>query len=347
MSEIQNENDKAINEYLNGQRSIDDLTEQQMEQAYKMVEDTGSLQKSVEVAEKEVVQDVKPEEVKEVSGGEQDIHKKLYQAQVEANKYKQQLESREKKLERLYKDEEYRNQELGISKKQVLDPTVDRLSDEYLGKIEFLEEKVNKLLKHNETLEEKYKREEEERELRQEQDALFDEVSRIQAEFPQLKTSVNFQKFDSDFIAWKRSIGEENAVKYLNDEKYRQEADRQGYKPSFKFEDVDKALKIYDAVGKYRKNKSAGYKTSLSLEFKDSQYYNELMKEKYSKHINADGDALSNKYREISSQPTVITRQSAPSSTDTIESVTAELERGVSNARLKEIEKFINKITGN
>jgi hypothetical protein len=316
--EIQKVNEEAVQKYFAGDLTVEDLTEEQVDLAAD--KELASLESGEDVG---VKQPQEPEKIEEtqaqpelvepkeaVSTIEEDIvpfsqHEKLRDTLAQANREKQLRENAEREIARLKAEAE---------KSKVNNDDRDLLDDDYLRKIDKIDELEKKLLER----EARDAEADEANRKTQEQLDLFGEIQKLQTDFPSLKTSENFQSIDSKFTAWQNLAknGNVDVDKYLNDKAYRDVADSKGYKLDIAETDIPNMLTIYDTYSNYKTNKDAGYKTSLTREFKDSSTYEELMKAKYGSHQQADDDALAAKIKERSLEADIMapgSNASAPS----------------------------------
>jgi hypothetical protein len=333
MNEIQNteENDKAINEYLNGQRDLDSLTEDQVDIAVEREFEKAEAETANVSTEQPVIEDNKTEETKDdltASIAPADQNAKLAEALARANKAEQLYKDRESKLKSLKEDPSYRTKFFGEEIKTEIDPNKDYLDDEYLAQVDTMRKELDNLKKAQTEREARDLEFQQSNQVKQEQLGLFEEISKLQGDYPQLKTNESFQSIDSKFANWTGSATNAgvDTDKYFKDAEYRKAVDGKGYKLDISDADMDKAYKIYDVFDQYKKEKDSGYKTSLKRVLKDSPIYEKLVASKYGASELANDDALEKKIAERSTEPTILNTGNAPASNNSIDAIVVEME---------------------
>ena len=342
----EDEDRKAVNEHFAGRRSIDDLTEEQVELAVDM-----QYERENGDVEPEIPEEKQEPEVKEELPID-DRDQRLAEALAEKNRVNQLLKDREKKLEDLKTDEDFRNRYLGIETEVKVDNEKDYLDDKFqaeqAAKIAVLQAK---------DAEREKERQEEKEELARERAQLdtFREIGDLQDSHNSLKTSESFQKIDRKFIDWKtRAIAagvEED--KYYSDAEYRKQKDKEGYKLNVSEKDRLKALKIYELYGKYKAEVDAGYNSSIDRVFRTSSDYQELMEAKLGSHRRADDDALNRLIDENSREVSLLDTGGAPAEEGDIGALLDEQDRlsrktslsPADKKRYFELDKQINLMT--
>jgi hypothetical protein len=347
---IQEENMKAVKEYFAEQRSIDDLTEEQIELACEEQERLqNEPEETPEKQEEEVEEGVEGVKVEEKTF---DHHKKLADALAEANRYKQLNEDKERKLRDLKENEDFRNKYLGIETHPKVDRDRDYLDDEHQAK---LEAKVEALEKREAEREERARKKSEELEIKEKQLQLFSEISNLQSAYKQLQTSESFQSIDKKFVEW-QDVAEQNGVdvnQYLSDADYRKKKDTEGFKLNVSEKDLNKTLEIYNIYEQYNSEVKAGYKSSMERVFEGSSTYKELMKKKLTSHRQADDDALDRLIEERSKEVSLLDTGGAPADADDLGTLLDEqdaLSRKTNmtpadKKRFHELDKQINLMT--
>lgn len=309
MSEIQNK--EQAEKYLRGEIDADQLSEEQVELALELAEN------QEEPTEEPSTEEPLPEEPKDEYNFEPlDENKKVKEALEELNKYKQLYEDREGKLKSLKDDPNYRSKFFGEEIKTEVNPEKDYWDESHLAKIDTIDERQRIL---EEKLAEFEKRKAELdalTEKKNEELTLFQEISKLQENFGSLKTSEGFQSIDNKVAEFEKvaSLAGISTDKYLTDKAYREAAISKGYKLNIAESDMSVAQKIYDVYDAYKKEKDAGYKTSLSRVFKDSPDYENFVKSKFSGDI--DEDALNRRIIENSKEVKVMGKGSGGAVSD-------------------------------
>ena len=333
MSEIQdNTNETVAKKYLAGEIELDSLTEDQVSLAAEMVENFS--EDDVEEEQEQTQESEISEPIKESNSEEADKiipfseHLRLKEEMEEKNRYKQIAEDRERKLKSLKEDPNYLAKFLGKEIETKVDTNKDYLADEYLAQIDTLKNKLEDIEKWKNDRENQETESQTRNKQKEEQLSLFDEIGRLQSEFPQLKTTESFQSIDTKFVQWQQSaiMAGVDVDEYMENAEYRKIFDAKGYKLNVDAKDLEKAIKIYDVHKQYKSEKESGYKTSLSRVFKDKPIYEEMIKSKYGSHQLADDDALAAKIRERSTEPQIMNSGNAPTSTGNLEALIAEME---------------------
>ena len=248
----------------------------------------------------------------------EDLGNKYKQKADEANHLQNVLKNKERAeaehLSRLKTDPIYRQkwmeQELGLSaatQQPSFKPSnpEEYLTDEHLGKVDLLRQEIEEL-KQREAVKAQadvahFKRLQEEEKFSNE----MRQIDALQAEIPHLKTVKPFRELNSEFIAWKQSLGADNVNKYLSDPAFKKQCDAQGYTAPA---DLDKVIKILTVHHKYS---SEGY-PSLRSAFRDSRYFDEMNS---SRHENTaakqSADAVRKKLEQIQQEPTIMNHMAA------------------------------------
>jgi len=304
---IQDEDRKAAEEYFAGDRSIDDLSPEQVELAVDMEEaqDNGDVQKAIEEPE------TKQEQVDDNETKSLDHHQKLAEALANENKYKQMLEDRDRKLKDLKEDEEFRNKFLGIKTEAKVDNERDYLDDQFQAN---QEDRINKLEERERVREEEARKRNEELDRKEQQLGIFGEISNLQDTHKALKTTESFQSIDKKFVDW-QAVSKANGVdvdEYLVNAEYKKQKDAEGFKLNVSQSDLNKAMEIYKIHDQYNNEVKAGYKSSITRVFEGSSTYKELVKNQYSSHRRADDDALNNLIEERSKEVSLLNTGGAP-----------------------------------
>lgn len=343
------EDQKAVNQYLSSEQSTADsnsLTLEQMEMAAESFinNETPQVTNTPEV----IAETMPPaiEQVKQDTPLPAEHHAALHDMQVDLNRQKQIAESASKKLERLKTDESYRNQELGIETPHVFDSEKDLMSDEYLQQIDVQGKQIARLEKAASDRKERDDADDLASAGRKADEVLYGDISKMQDEFPSMKTDLPFQQFDEKYCKWYDIMNQAGGdiTKYANDESYRTEMDKLGYNPGISTADLKTGFKIYEGVARLNKDKKAGYNSNFARAFKETSEYGNLYREKYSPHQVAEEQALNDRVRDINSQPVVMDRQTAVSNDNMFVALQAELDRGVTTARMNEIFAILEKI---
>ncbi|MCP3681117.1 MAG: hypothetical protein GY861_00365 [bacterium] len=319
---IQDEDRKAVEEHFAGQRSIDDLTEEQIELAVDMeqAQNNGEVQEAIEEPE------TKQEPVDNVETKSLNHHQKLAEAMAEANRYKQLNEDKERKLNDLKENEEFRNKFLGIKTEVKVDNERDYLDDQHQAT---LEAKINALEEREARREEEARTKADELSRKEQQLGIFGEISNLQDTHKILKTTESFQSIDKKFVDW-QAISKANGVdvdEYLANAEYKKQKDAEGFKLDVSQSDLNKAMKIYELHDQYNNEVNAGYKSSITRVFEGSSTYKEHVKNQYSSHRRADDDALNSLIEERSKEVSLLNTGGAPADAGDIGAMLDEQDR--------------------
>ena len=332
---------EAVAEYLAGSRSDNDLSSKQMEMA---IESYNNPQGEANTQEAPVENVDLPNSEDTPTPKELDLPKDpnviARDALAKANTEKQRAENLEKQIERLKNDREYRNEQLGIE--NPVDEYLDLLADENLGKIPVLERKLARMEADANARAERDKAFESKKAQDAATDNVFSEIDRLGEKFPTLKTSMNFRELDTKYTSWRNAMGAERVEKYLSDPAYRVEVDKTNFNPGINFDDMGKAMKIFDAYDNYQQIASTlkeGYSPSFEDAFSKTAHYEDAIKNKFGGHFQANETALNQRVAEISAEARTINTTTASEVSNDVNSMMAELDVLSSLARPKSTEE--------
>jgi hypothetical protein len=226
------------------------------------------------------------------------------------NKERAEAEHKEKlKTDPIYR-QKWMEQELGLSvapQQPSYKPSTpeEYLTDEHLGKVDLLRQEIEELklreAKKAEAEIAHFKRLQEEEKFSNE----MRQIETLQAEIPSLKTSKPFRELNSEFIAWKQSLGADNVNKYLADPAFKKQCDAQGYTAPA---ELDKVIKILTVHHKYS---SEGY-PSLRSAFRDSRYFDETISTRHQPSAaQQSSDAVRKKLEQIQQEPKIMNHMAA------------------------------------
>lgn len=340
--EIQGSEDQiAVNEFLSEKRSLDDLTEAQMEIAMQQNYNQESTPADTVVTPEPVVeQKTQAELATEVDPQHETIRK----LQVELNQAKQKEKTADDRLARFKTDETYREKELGIKKDYTYDKDRDQLDTEYLGKIEIQEQQIAELRQESQDRKQRDLDEDDRIAANKANDALFSDINKVQEEFPSLKTSIPFREFNEEYNTWsnRMSTSGKDVNKYMSDETYRNSVDAEGLAPNLQLNDISNGLSIYNGVHKMNEDIEAGYKSDFTRAFKETEAYKSAYNSKYRGPELADEQALNNRVNDINSQAQIMRPNEGVSTQDTDESLLRELDNpNITDERFEEINQFL------
>jgi len=312
--EIQNTelNEENIAKVLAGEEDYSILTEAELDEA-------ADRQYRAEQGEDVIEQKVEPTETPEepqapIEDDTSNIvplneNERLRDALAEKHRLEQLLKDREDRIEKAKADPKMAEKLLGLKTEVIVDPEKDYLDDRNLAQ---MEAELNNLKQWREERERRDAERDAEIAHTQEKLNVFSEINSLQSEFQDLQTSKPFQKIDESFRNWQDTAIASNVDvdKFLSDDAYRKKAEEAGHKLNVSKEDLDKALKIWDLNSKYNAEKKQGYNTSLKHVFAKSPMYEQAVKAKYSKPLDAHDNAIAEKLREREAEPQILSPSS-------------------------------------
>ena len=341
-NEIQeSEDQKAVDQYLRQERSLDDLTLEQMEIA--MQQQLNQDSKPPETA-------VEPEQVSQVQTQAEKaidvdpMHEKLREMQVQLNQAKQKERTASDRYNRMKTDEVYRNKELGVEKSYTYDKNQDMLDDEYLGQIEIQKQQIAELTRVNQERAQRDLEEDNRVTANKANDALFNDINRMQEEYPSLKTSLPFREFNDKYNSWNNKMSQsgKDINKYMTDETYRNAVDSEGLAPDLQLNDINVGLDIFSGVHKMNEEIEAGYKSDFAHAFKETKAYKSAYDSRFRGPELANEQALNNRVNEINSQAQILRPNEGSVGADTQMSLLQELDSpNLTDARFEEINQIL------
>jgi hypothetical protein len=254
-----------IQDIESGARKVTDLSSEELdqllsEQMYEsdQSEDTPVVEEAPVVAEP----------------AKKDVKQAIWEAQVEANRWKQKNEAAQKRIQ----DLEARTRELNGTqeKKSFSKPEdYDPYAEENLNEVPILKQEFASLKEELQAIKEERKREALAQLERERYNIEVEQLHTLQDEFPELKTSKPFHQVEEEYASWYNSLGTENANRYMSDPQFRASMDAKGFKVS---EDYDN----YVALHGIRNSFKEGRYPTMRAAFRDSHLYDQLVERKFS-----------------------------------------------------------------
>jgi len=128
----------------------------------------------------------------------------------------------------------------------------------------------------------------------------------------------------------------------LKDPAYRASVDKTEFNPGINFDDMGKAMKIFDAYKSYQDLATTlkeGYAPSFEDAFKKTAHYEDAIAAKYNGHVQANETALNNRVAEIAAEARTINTTTSPEISGDAQSMMAELDNLTNLGRPKSPEE--------
>jgi hypothetical protein len=279
----------------------------------------GETEKSVE-SDGEVSENTKTEETLVEKKEEFNLGEKYANVANEKNTLEQKLNNMTRHEERLKNDPEYAKKyfaDLGLDVPQEKSLEMPEGDDAFSP--DFIKELVNEVRSTKEELKSLKAEKQEETAKTQAELALektYDDLDKLGNEVPELKIDGGFKKAHTEYSDWYQrmeSTGAGNVKKYIEDENFRESADRQGFKMPMELSDYNKLEDLYAVIGTRKRENIA----SVRAAYRASDVFDKILGKRESKAVQ-DGEAIINeKLKEVESKATVLDTTSAQNSFET------------------------------